>query len=105
MATAQSALGWYRPSVGVPETLDGKPSGVLVQLFSVQTSRSAPRVPSSGKALEIGTGAGATEYYHEHDVPRFTRLQAPTRRVGQLSNLTEKQRNLQRSVYPAQFTV
>eukprot|EP00964_Phaeocystis_antarctica_P061911 scaffold37025_cov77-Phaeocystis_antarctica.AAC.2 len=28
--TAQSALGWYRPSVGVPETLDGKPSGVLV---------------------------------------------------------------------------
>ena len=29
-ATAQSALGWYRPSVGVPETLDGKPSGVLV---------------------------------------------------------------------------
>ena len=22
-ATAQSALGWYRPSVGVPETLDG----------------------------------------------------------------------------------
>ena len=29
-ATAQSALGWYRPSVGVPETLDGRPSGVLV---------------------------------------------------------------------------
>ena len=29
-ATAQSALGWYRPSVEVPETLDGKPSGVLV---------------------------------------------------------------------------
>ena len=29
-ATAQSALGWYRPSVGVPETLDGKPSGALV---------------------------------------------------------------------------
>ena len=29
-ATAQSALGWYRPSVGVPETLDGKTSGVLV---------------------------------------------------------------------------
>ena len=29
-ATAQSALGWYRPSVGVPETLDGKPSNVLV---------------------------------------------------------------------------
>ena len=28
-ATAQSALGWYRPSVGVPESLDGKPSGVL----------------------------------------------------------------------------
>ena len=22
-ATVQSALGWYRPSVGVPETLDG----------------------------------------------------------------------------------
>ena len=30
VATAQSALGWYRPSVGVPETLDGRPSGVLV---------------------------------------------------------------------------
>eukprot|EP00964_Phaeocystis_antarctica_P062951 scaffold37740_cov59-Phaeocystis_antarctica.AAC.1 len=29
-ATAQSVLGWYRPSVGVPETLDGRPSGVLV---------------------------------------------------------------------------
>ena len=29
-AMAQSALGWYRPSVGVPETLDGRPSGVLV---------------------------------------------------------------------------
>ena len=29
-ATAQSALGWYRPSVGVPETLAGKPCGVLV---------------------------------------------------------------------------
>ena len=29
-ATAQSALGWYRPSVEVPETLDGKPSGVRV---------------------------------------------------------------------------
>eukprot|EP00964_Phaeocystis_antarctica_P134527 scaffold98808_cov69-Phaeocystis_antarctica.AAC.15 len=33
-ATAQSAtyarLGWYRPSVGVPETLDGRASGVLV---------------------------------------------------------------------------
>eukprot|EP00964_Phaeocystis_antarctica_P007190 scaffold3900_cov92-Phaeocystis_antarctica.AAC.1 len=25
-----SALGWYRPSVGVPETLDGRLSGVLV---------------------------------------------------------------------------
>ena len=25
-----SALGWYRPSVGVPETLYGRPSGVLV---------------------------------------------------------------------------
>eukprot|EP00964_Phaeocystis_antarctica_P025125 scaffold14093_cov51-Phaeocystis_antarctica.AAC.1 len=29
-ATAQSALGWYRPSVEVSETLDGRPSGVLV---------------------------------------------------------------------------
>eukprot|EP00964_Phaeocystis_antarctica_P006138 scaffold3347_cov75-Phaeocystis_antarctica.AAC.4 len=29
-ATAQSALGRYRPSVGVPEKLDGRPSGVLV---------------------------------------------------------------------------
>eukprot|EP00964_Phaeocystis_antarctica_P059312 scaffold35211_cov68-Phaeocystis_antarctica.AAC.2 len=32
-ATAQSALGWYRPSVGVPETLDGRPSGVLAHYF------------------------------------------------------------------------
>ena len=35
-----SGLGWY-PSVGVPETFDGKPSGVLVNhflLFSVQFS-------------------------------------------------------------------
>ena len=26
-------VGWYRPSVGVPETLDGSPSGVLVNYF------------------------------------------------------------------------
>eukprot|EP00964_Phaeocystis_antarctica_P020739 scaffold11462_cov68-Phaeocystis_antarctica.AAC.4 len=41
-ATAQSALGWYRPSVGVPETFDGRPSGVLVYLFSVQFSSAEP---------------------------------------------------------------
>ena len=36
-ATAQSALGWYRPSAGVSETLDGKPSGVLsVQFNKIQ---------------------------------------------------------------------
>ena len=29
-AKAQSALGWYISSVEVPETLGGKPSGVLV---------------------------------------------------------------------------
>eukprot|EP00964_Phaeocystis_antarctica_P003460 scaffold1858_cov47-Phaeocystis_antarctica.AAC.2 len=35
-ATAQSALGWYRPSgsAGVPETLDVKPSGVISVQFS-----------------------------------------------------------------------
>eukprot|EP00964_Phaeocystis_antarctica_P087396 scaffold55449_cov72-Phaeocystis_antarctica.AAC.1 len=34
-ATAQSALGWYRPSVGVPETFGGyRSSGVLVGLSS-----------------------------------------------------------------------
>ena len=63
-ATAQSALGWYRPSVGVPETLDGKPSGYLFNiLFSVQYVRTpdhshgTTRVPLGGsqpiKALWI----------------------------------------------------
>ena len=44
-ATAQSALGWYRPSVGVPETFGGyRSSGVLRRLTnfsSVQFSLTA----------------------------------------------------------------
>ena len=53
-ATAQSALGWYRPSVGVPETFGGyRSSGVLrltifssVQ-FKISTSRRFGRRKSS----------------------------------------------------------
>eukprot|EP00964_Phaeocystis_antarctica_P007410 scaffold4012_cov63-Phaeocystis_antarctica.AAC.5 len=44
-ATAQSALGWYRPSVGVPETFGGyRSSGVLrLTIFSsVQSTNNTP---------------------------------------------------------------
>eukprot|EP00964_Phaeocystis_antarctica_P047557 scaffold27518_cov66-Phaeocystis_antarctica.AAC.2 len=47
-ATAQSALGWYRPSVGVPETFSGyRSSGVLrLTIFSsVSVQHLAPLAP------------------------------------------------------------
>jgi len=47
-ATAQSALGWYIPSVGVPETVD--PAVYLLNYFSVQFSVS---VSSQRLGLEL----------------------------------------------------
>ena len=48
-ATAQSALGWYRPSVGVPETFGGyRSSGVLrLTIFSSVQFSSEVRSPGA----------------------------------------------------------
>ena len=49
-ATAQSALGWYRPSVGVPETLDGN----CTQRCTCLTIFSSVQLPSNVSNGEVG---------------------------------------------------
>eukprot|EP00964_Phaeocystis_antarctica_P042893 scaffold24592_cov63-Phaeocystis_antarctica.AAC.2 len=47
-ATAQSALGWYRPSVGVPETFGGYRSSGVLRLTIFSSVQCAGRWPRQG---------------------------------------------------------